>query len=126
MQFRSLCLVAALFWSGAALAQSLPAGFGTGTTAKGPVLTDSRGMTLYVFDKDKDGQSACVDRCAEIWGPVKAADAAAVGDFSTILRSNGQRQWTYKGRPLYTYEKDLAPGDIQGDGFRDLWHLATP
>jgi predicted lipoprotein with Yx(FWY)xxD motif len=35
--------------------------------------------------------------------------------------------WAYKGKPLYTFKKDTAPGDIHGDGFLNgAWHLATP
>ena len=29
----------------------------TGSTAKGPTLTDAKGMTLYTFDKDSGGKS---------------------------------------------------------------------
>lgn len=39
----------------------------TGTTSKGPTLTDQRGMSLYTFDKDKDGKSACNGPCAANW-----------------------------------------------------------
>jgi predicted lipoprotein with Yx(FWY)xxD motif len=31
----------------------------TGDSAKGKVLTNDSGMTLYVFDKDASGKSAC-------------------------------------------------------------------
>ena len=30
-----------------------------GNSAKGKVLTDEQGMTLYTFAKDKKGKSAC-------------------------------------------------------------------
>ena len=39
----------------------------TGTTAKGAVLTDANGMTLYTFDKDAEGKSACNGPCATNW-----------------------------------------------------------
>ena len=44
----------------AAIAQSLPAG----VQVSGGILTDSKGMTLYVFDKDTPGVSNCYDKCA--------------------------------------------------------------
>jgi hypothetical protein len=38
----------------------------TGDSTKGKVLTNDAGMTLYVFDKDSGGKSACSS------GPTKA------------------------------------------------------
>ena len=100
----------------------------TGTTSKGSVLTDTKGMTLYTFDKDSDGKSACNGPCATNW-PVLKADAAdkADGGYSIIARDDGSKQWAYKGKPLYTFAKDQKPGDITGDGFLNgAWHLAQP
>ena len=41
-------------------------------TDKGPALTDAKGMTLYTFDKDSAGKSACSGKCAENWPPLIA------------------------------------------------------
>ena len=50
-----------------------------------------------------------------------------MGDYSTITRDDGSKQWAYKGRPLYTWKKDKKPGDITGDGFLNgAWHIAQP
>lgn len=126
MRFRFLAAVLALT-ALPALAQSLPAGVAVGQTAKGKVLTDAKGMTLYVFDEDKPGVSACYDKCLENWPPLAApAGGQAVGDFSVVKRKDGSGQWAYKGKPLYTWHKDKAPGDVSGDGVRDIWHLAKP
>ncbi len=38
-------------------------------TAKGTILTDAKGMTLYTFDNDGDASSACYDSCAKKWPP---------------------------------------------------------
>ena len=100
----------------------------TGTTAKGSVLTDPKGMTLYIFDKDTDGKSACNGPCATNW-PVLKADAGdkAEGGYTIISRDDGSKQWAYKGKPLYTFAKDQKPGDVTGDGFLNgAWHLAQP
>ena len=35
-------------------------------TAKGPALADAKGMTLYTFDKDSAGKSACNGKCAKV------------------------------------------------------------
>ena len=100
----------------------------TGTTAKGAVLTDARGMSLYTFDKDAGGKSACNGPCAANWPALKAEASDAAGDgYTVIARDDGSRQWAYKGKPLYTFAKDLKAGDITGDGFLNgVWHLAQP
>jgi predicted lipoprotein with Yx(FWY)xxD motif len=97
-------------------------------TAKGKTLVDAKGMTLYTFDKDTGGKSACNGTCAANWPPL-AADkgAAASGGWTVIARDDGASQWAYKGKPLYTFVKDKKPGDVVGDGFLNgAWHAAQP
>lgn len=100
----------------------------TGSTSKGSVLTDAKGMTLYTFAKDADGKSACNGPCATNWPVLKAeASDKAEGGYTVIARDDGSKQWAYKGKPLYTFAKDQKPGDITGDGFLNgAWHLAQP
>ncbi|GIQ78648.1 hypothetical protein [Bradyrhizobium sp. RD5-C2] len=100
----------------------------TGTTAKGSVLTDAKGMTLYTFDKDTEGKSACNGPCATNWPVLKAeASDKAEGGYTIIARDDGSKQWAYKGKPLYTFAKDQKAGDTTGDGFLNgAWHLAQP
>src|ERR1700756_2708095 len=119
-------MVAALAASGAAVAQMAPAK--TGDSAKGKVLTDAKGMTLYVFDKDSAGKSACNGPCAGNWPPLMAtASASPMGDYTIITRDDGMKQWPYKGKPLYTWHNDKAAGDISGDGLLNgAWHIAQP
>ncbi len=89
------------------------------------VLTNNAGMTLYTFDKDAGGKSACNGPCATNWPPLMAAaDAKAAGDWSVITRDDGARQWAYKGQPVYLWAKDQKPGDKTGDGFNSVWHVA--
>ena len=97
-------------------------------TAKGDVLADAKGMTLYTFDKDSAGKSACNGPCATNWPPLKAeASARAEGGYSVVTREDGSKQWAYKGKPLYTWTKDAKPGDTTGDGFLNgAWHIARP
>jgi len=99
----------------------------TGNSAKGQVLTDAKGMTLYTFDKDAPGKLACVGACTGNWPPLLAAtDAKAEGDYSLVKR-DGEMQWAYKGKPLYRWKNDKKPGDITGDGFLNgAWHIAKP
>jgi predicted lipoprotein with Yx(FWY)xxD motif len=96
-------------------------------TAKGPALVDAKGMTLYTFDKDSAGKSACNGKCAENWPPLLAdSDASPPAGYSVLSRDDGQKQWAYKGKPLYGWVKDAKPGDTTGDGVNGSWHIATP
>jgi predicted lipoprotein with Yx(FWY)xxD motif len=96
-------------------------------TAKGKALVDSKGMTLYIFDRDAAGKSNCNGVCATNWLPLAAsADAKASGDWAVVARDDGRKQWAYKGKPLYTWSKDAKPGDITGDGVNSVWHIAAP
>ena len=35
------------------------------------------------------------------------------------------KQLAYMGRPLYTYSPDKKPGDVNGQGFNNLWFVAN-
>lgn len=99
----------------------------TGDSAKGKILTDSEGMSLYTFDKDKAAVSNCYDDCAAKWPPLFASNTSRPdGDFGIVLRADGKRQWAYKGQPLYAWFQDQQAGDITGDGVKGVWHLARP
>ena len=100
----------------------------TADTTKGKTLVDAKGMTLYVFDKDASGKSACNGPCATNWPPLMAgADAKASGDWTVVTRDDGSKQWAYKSKPLYTWAKDTKAGDVTGDGFNNnTWHVAQP
>ncbi|HEX6138250.1 MAG TPA: hypothetical protein VF059_11370 [Casimicrobiaceae bacterium] len=89
-------------------------------------LTSLAGMTLYTFDKDASGKSACNGGCAKSWPPLLAgAQAKAGGEWSIIGREDGTRQWAHEGKPLYAWVKDQKPGDKTGDGFlNNQWHVA--
>ncbi len=92
-------------------------------------LTDAAGLTLYVFDNDATvpGGSACTGACLNMWTPLYAEPGAkAVGDYSLITRDDGKQQWTHRGKPLYRWYNDKKPGDRDGDGLRQAWHVAKP
>jgi predicted lipoprotein with Yx(FWY)xxD motif len=111
----------------AALSTALACAAAEPAHATDGVLVTATGMTLYTFDKDADGKSACNGPCATNWPPLAAgADAKAEGAWSLVARDDGARQWAYKGKPLYTFQKDAKPGDRAGDNFKDVWHVARP
>lgn len=94
-------------------------------TAKGEVLTDAKGMTLYVFDKDAAGTSNCYDGCAVKWPPLVADTLAKDdGEFTLVARKDGAKQWAHEGKPLYLWQNDKKPGDVTGDGVGGVWHVA--
>jgi predicted lipoprotein with Yx(FWY)xxD motif len=109
-------LFAAVAFSGVALAQA-PA------KLAGSVMADSAGMTLYAFDKDAGGKSACNGPCAAIWPPLLVTgDGKASGDWTIVARDDGSKQWAFKGKPVYKFSKDTKPGEMTGDGFNGVWH----
>ena len=97
----------------------------------GNFLVDEKGMTLYFFSKDANGQSACTEGCLANW-PVFYAANLEIGsgldqaDFAVITRSDGKAQITYKGWPLYYFANDNAAGDVNGEGVKNVWFVAKP
>ena len=95
----------------------------------GGIVTDEKGMSLYVWDNDLTvpGKSVCNGPCALTWMPLLARKGAQpTGDYTLLVREDGQQQWAYKGRPLYRFANDHQPGDRKGDGARGIWHLVKP
>jgi predicted lipoprotein with Yx(FWY)xxD motif len=139
--------VAACGGGGAATASPPPAPSKTATTPTqtatvgvansrlGRILVDSTGRTLYLFKGDSDTSSACSGACAIAWPPLRTgATPAVAGGASTALvgtipRSDGARQVTYNGHPLYTFVKDHKPGEVNGQGvtaFGAAWFAVSP
>lgn len=96
------------------------------------VLVDAKGLTLYTFKNDEasPGKSVCNGGCATTWPPVVVTgtatkDAALTGEVGTITRDDGTKQATYRGKPLYRFAADTAPGETKGATIAN-WALATP
>jgi predicted lipoprotein with Yx(FWY)xxD motif len=92
------------------------------------LLTNSKGFTLYWFVPDTSTQSKCNGACAHYWPPVHGpatAMAGVSGKLGVITRSDGTKQATWNGHPLYTYVGDTAPGQAKGNGLNlsgGVWH----
>jgi predicted lipoprotein with Yx(FWY)xxD motif len=101
----------------------------THTAANGvKYLTDANGMTLYYFTKDTTGQSVCTGGCADKWPifytpDISVPPALNASDFGTITRSDGQKETTYLGWPLYYWFQDKNPGDMKGEGVGNVWYI---
>ncbi len=88
------------------------------------MVTDKNGMTLYIFDKDTGGVSACYDDCAVNWPPYlgKADDQLTEG-WTLVKRTDATLQWAYDGKPMYYFIGDKAKGDMTGDKKGGVWHV---
>ena len=92
------------------------------------VLADSKGLTLYWFVPDTSTKSNCNGSCIHYWPPVTGpvtAGSGVTGHLGTITRSNGTKQATWDGHPLYTYIGDTGPGMDKGNGLNisgGVWH----
>jgi predicted lipoprotein with Yx(FWY)xxD motif len=100
-------------------------------TSVGRVLADSKGMSLYLFGPDDQGESTCYDACADNWPPLVSNGEPTVGTgldsslLGSITRTDGSSQLTYAGWPLYYFARDAEPGDINGQGVNDVWYLVS-
>jgi predicted lipoprotein with Yx(FWY)xxD motif len=127
---------AATSTSAVAVADASPVQISTTHTSLGTVLVAGpKRLTVYMFEADKGGTSACSGACAQLWPPViasgqpTAAGGAIASKLSTITRSDGSKQVTYNGHPLYYFVKDTTTGDTHGqgiDGFGARWYVLAP
>lgn len=97
----------------------------------GKYLTDNNGMTLYWFKKDTPGKSACEGPCVDKW-PIYYQESAKVpagmkaGELATITRSDGKKQTTFRGYPLYYWMNDKKAGETLGQGVNNVWYIVNP
>jgi len=96
-------------------------------------LTDPAGRTLYSYTKDKGTTSECYGACAQAWPPLLTTGPVTItgkytvaSDLGTITRTDGTKQVTYGGHPLYYYAGDTAPGQTKGQGVGGVWFLIGP
>ena len=104
----------------------------TASSPKGEILVDAKGKSLYVFDNDTTGKIACTTGCVSLWPPLAVPNGSSaptsvtgvMATLGTVTRPDGTTQLTSDGRPLYTFKLDTAAGQVKGDGFAKLWHVA--
>jgi predicted lipoprotein with Yx(FWY)xxD motif len=99
----------------------------------GKILTNSNGMTLYVFTSDSADQSTCTDGCAQKWPPLTVAQGVTptagpgvTGALGVFQRADGTYQVTINQMPLYYYSGDAQPGDTNGQGLLGKWYVVDP
>ena len=96
--------------------------------ALGNILVDSNGMTLYMFLKDNGTTTACTGSCAQNWPALtNASPSAGSGAEASLLgTAPSTNQVTYNGHLLYTFAKDVKPGDVNGEGLLGAWYAVSP
>ena len=116
-------------------AQAKGAVVSTAKTSLGRIIVNANGRTLYLFEKDHNGKSACSGECAAFWPPLitsgkpivtGGARASLIG---TTRRADGRLQVTYNHHPLYTFVKDKKAGQTSGEGvnaFGAGWDVLSP
>jgi predicted lipoprotein with Yx(FWY)xxD motif len=104
------------------------------STSLGKILVGPNGRTLYLFEKDKGGKSACSGSCAAAWPPLTTSGKPSPGSgvdatkLSVTARSDGKTQVVYAGHPLYFYAADSKAGDTNGQGldqFGAEWYVLS-
>lgn len=93
---------------------------------KGDYLTDFAEKTLYTYEKDTNGVSNCSGECAVTWPPYTSGAVSQKvfpKDITVITRTDGTKQFAWKGMPLYYFVSDKNPGDMNGDD-SEGFHLA--
>lgn len=99
----------------------------------GKYLAGEDGKSLYVFKKDSGSTPSCYGGCASAWPPFTldagetvSGGTGVTGTFATTDRTDGTKQVTYNGAPLYYFGGDAKAGDTKGQGLNGVWFLATP
>ncbi len=105
------------------------------STSLGKIVTDSQGRTLYLFAHDTGMKSTCTGACASNWPPFTAKSKPAVSggvsgsDVSLVKRTDGSKQVTLGGHPLYYFSGDQSAGQTNGQGvdeFGAKWFTVAP
>ena len=107
----------------------------TRKTSLGTILVDSKGHTLYLFEKDKSAKSSCYGACAVNWPPYlttgkpTAGTGAKASMLGTTKRTDGKLQVTYNKHPLYRFKYDKKVGATTGENvhaFGADWYVVSP
>lgn len=100
-------------------------------SAKGSILVDSQGKTVYTLTNA--GQPVpCTGACLGVWPPLmlpagttNATGGPGVTGLATVA-ANGGQQVTVNGSPLYYFSGDQGAGSTNGDGinsFGGTWNV---
>ena len=99
------------------------------TTSLGPVVVDSKGLTLYFFKNDTGSTSTCSGGCATAWPAATVtgtpnASSDVTAPLTTTTRADGTIQLVLGGHPLYRFSGDTKAGDVTGQDVGNVWYAA--
>jgi len=94
----------------------------------GNYIVDGQGNTLYYFTKDAPGVSITKGQVAINWPSfytdhIVLPSELEMNDFGSITREDGMKQTTFRGWPLYYFNKDMNPGDVKGQNINNAWFV---
>jgi predicted lipoprotein with Yx(FWY)xxD motif len=99
----------------------------------GQYLVNSTGWALYMYvpDTPNSGKSTCYGQCATLWPIFYTSNLTVqpginISMFGVINRTDGTKQLTYNGYPLYYYEYDTGAGNINGQNVDQIWYVLSP
>ncbi|MBW4077372.1 MAG: hypothetical protein HIU84_02420 [Acidobacteria bacterium] len=86
----------------------------------GKVLFTTSGKALYTYDRDTKDHSNCNGSCISAWPAFTVPKGITptgrgVRGLGVMVRSNGERQVTWNGHPLYRFVSD-PKGKVTGNG----------
>jgi predicted lipoprotein with Yx(FWY)xxD motif len=108
----------------------------TRQVAGATVLVTAAGLPLYTNNQDSAAMVQCTGACATVWRPLTVASGtptgtSAAGALGVVALSDGARQVTVNGKPVYTFVADRA-GKVSGDnahdqfgGMKFTWHVVA-
>ncbi len=109
---------------------NVPPGFAVRIVATGILVTTADGYSIYASDRDTATKSNCSGACEETWQPMIAPELARPqGDWTTIERANGIKQWVFRGKPVYRHNEDSYKASLEGGdapGWQNVYMQKAP
>jgi len=88
------------------------------------ILVTRNGLTLYSLSAERHGRFICTtSACLAVWKPLVVARGVTptgVKGLSVVRRPDMRRQVAFHGAPLYRFVQDTKPGQVKGNGFKDV------
>ena len=95
------------------------------------ILVTRNGLTLYSLSAERHGRFICTTSfCLSLWKPLVVARGVTptgVKGLTVVKRPDAKRQVAFRGAPLYRFVQDTKPGQVKGNGFKDVgvWRPVT-
>jgi len=114
-------------------ASSTTIGVATNSKVGQQIVVDASGKTVYMYLPNGTSATSKVPSAIKAnWPAVTATGTPTAGaglDQSKLaleVQPDGTRQVAYGGHLLYTFVRDTAPGDANGQGLGGIWFTVSP